>query len=188
MSNETTKPDTGAAEVAAVTVDPPAAPPPNIFTPDAQARRAALRAMSDEFPDEADRQPLTRDEVSLIRATPLAALEKAVVIAEAAPNIGAMFPNLEVVREAIAFELAYNAVRDDGRAFVRNIDLAILRKKKQPTKIARDIYRVAKSFITTDAGDPIRTHVADMKRLLRRPRRGKVTTPPNGSEETATKK
>lgn len=182
MSHETTKPDTGATEVGAVTVEP-AVPQPNIFTTDAQARMAALREMSADFPDESDARPLTPSEMALARRTPLAALEKALVLAEAAPHLGALLPELADVREAIAFELAYGGVRDEARAFARNTDQAILRKKLKAARAIRCLSGMSQRYATMDAAEPFKLHIADLKRAITRPRRKPVTTVPKPEEK-----
>src|SRR5215212_8747298 len=139
----------------------PAIEPANKFTPDAQKRMSHLRAIADEFPDEENPKPLTLAEIRLARGTPVATLENAAIFLEAAPALGnAIGPSTEVVdlREAIAFELAYAGVRDEARALVRRIDMAILRRKLKASKAARGVYRVAKGFVTVDAGDHVRPH------------------------------
>ena len=159
-------------------VTPTPEPIPNGFTPDAQARMARLRAMAAEFPDEADPRPLTPAEVRLARQTTPAALEKTAVFAEAAPGVGASVTTSAELRDAIAFELAYGGVRDEARALARHIDLAILRRKLKAVKSARGLYRMAKGYVTLDVGEPVRPHVADMKRTFTRSRRKKATATP----------
>lgn len=181
MSDKTTKPDTGAAEAGAVTVEP-VGPQPNIFTTDAQARMGALRAMSADFPDEADARPLTPGEMAVARRTPLAALEKALVLAEAAPPLGAIFPELTDVRHAIAFELAYAGVRDEARAFARHADQAILRKKYKAVVAIRCLSGVSQRYGSMDAAEPLRLHIADLKRALS-PRRKPAATAPKPEEK-----
>lgn len=156
-----------------------AEPLANRFTPDAHERMTRLRAMAAEFPDESDPKPLTLAEVRIARQTSAAALEKAAVFAEAAPNVGSTVSNVNVaeLRDAIAFELAYTGVRDEARAMAHRVDHAILRRKLKAVRAARGLYRVAKGYITLDVGDPVRTHVADMKRTLTRPRRRKSAPP-----------
>lgn len=146
----------------------------NKFTPDAQERRTRLREMAAAFPDEADPKPLSSAEKRLARSTSVAALENAAVFVEAAPAIGTAVVDTEELREAIAFELAYGGVRDEAIALARRIDLAILRRKLKAARATRGLYRVAKGFITVDAGDTVRPHVAEMKRLIRGRRRRKA--------------
>jgi hypothetical protein len=162
--------------------------PANKFTPDAQERMTRLRTMAAEFPDEADpKAALTQAEIRLARATSVAALENAAVLIEAAPEVGgAVAADAEVLRDAIAFELAYGGVRDEARALARHVDLAILRRKLKAAKSARGLYRVARGFITVPAGDAVRPHVAEMKRSLRTRRRRKTapaTEPPTGTTQ-----
>lgn len=150
----------------------PASEPANKFTPDAQARMTELRALADAFPDEADPKPLTPAEVRLARSTSATTLENAAVFVEAAPAVGGVADVVEL-RDAIAFELAYGGVRDEARALARRIDLAILRRKLKAARVARGVYRVGKGFVTIDAGDSLRPHVAEMKRSLKGRRRRK---------------
>ena len=158
--------------------DTPGLEPANKFTPDAQERMARLRIMAAEFPDDADPKPLTPAEVRLARSTSAATLENAAVFVEAAPTVGGAIADVVELRDAIAFELAYGGVRDEARALARRIDLAILRRKLKAARAARGVYRVGKGFITVDAGDAVRPHVAEMKRSLRGRRRRKNDTAP----------
>ena len=154
------------------------APVANRFTPDAQERVARLRLMAEEFPDESDPRPLTSAERRLARQTSAAALEKAALFAEATPGVGGGIANGDELREAIAFELAYGGVRDEAAALARRVEMAILRRKLKAVRLTRGLYRVAKGFITIDAGDAVRTHVEEMKRTLVRPRRRKPAPAP----------
>jgi hypothetical protein len=77
------------------------------------------------------------------------------------------------LREAIAFELAYGGLRDEAQAVARRVDHAILRRKLKAVRTARGLYRIAKGYVTLDAGDTVRTHLGEMKRTLVRPPRRK---------------
>lgn len=157
----------------------PVTEPANKFTPDAQERMARLRAMAAEFPDEADPKQLTLAEIRLARSTSAAALENAAILIEAAPAVsGAIAADAVELRDAIAFELAYGGVRDEARALARRIDMAILRRKLKAAKVARGLYRVAKGFVTVDAGDAVRPHVREIKRALGGRRRRKTGAAP----------
>jgi hypothetical protein len=114
----------------------------------------------------------------IARQTTPAALEKAAVFAEATPGMSTSIADVAELRDAIAFELAYASVRDEARAVARRVDMAILRRKLKAVKTTRGLYRVAKGYVTMDAGDNVRTHVADLKRALVRPRRKKPAVPP----------
>lgn len=154
-------------------VEEPAA---NRFTPDAGDRITRLRTMATEFPDDAQPRPLTTAEIRLARGTTVAALEKAALLAEAAPEIAVA--EVTELRDAIAFELAYGGMRDEAMALARRIDLAILRRKLKAVKMARGLYRVAKGYVTLDAGDSVRPHVTEMKRSLNRRRRKPLAETP----------
>jgi hypothetical protein len=166
----------------------PVKEPANKFTPDAQERMTRLRTMASEFPDEADPKALTSAEIRLARSTSATALENAAVLLEAAPvNVGPV-ADAEELREAIAFEIAYSGVRDEARALARRIDLAIMRRKLKAAKAARGLYRIAKGYITVDVGEPVRPHVAEMKKELAPRRRKKpATAPAPSSPPVATK-
>jgi hypothetical protein len=159
----------------------PTAPvePANKFTPDAQDWMARLRTMANEFPDEPEPKPLSSADIRLARSTSIAALENAAVLIGAAPAVSDTV-NADAVelREAIAFELAYGGVRDEARALARRVDLAILRRKLKAAKSARGLYRMAKGYITNDAGDAVRPHVAEIKRTLGGRRRRKIDPAP----------
>jgi hypothetical protein len=126
-------------------------------------------------------KPLTQADIRLARSTSVGALENVAILIGAAPAVSdAVAADAVELRDAIAFELAYGGVRDEARAFARHVDLAILRRKLKAVKSARGLYRVAKGFITNDAGDAVRPHVAEIKRSLggRRRRKPPVPAPP----------
>ena len=156
----------------AVAADDPAA---NRYAPDAQERLARLRAMAAEFPDDADPRSLTVAEIRLARRTTITALEKAALFSEAAPGVGTSVADAPQLRDAIAFELAYGGLRNEALALGRKIDHAILRRKLKAVLAARGLYRVAKGFVTVDAGDGVRPHLYELKRSLV-PRRKPVPT------------
>ena len=161
----------------------------NRFTPDAQDRVARLRAWAADFPDEKDSRALTRNEILVARITTPAALEKAALFAEAAPEISNSFVDVVDFRDAIAFELAYGGVRDEALAVARRIDHAILRRKLKASLTARGLYRLAKGYVTMDAGDAVRPHLSEMKRaLVRPPRRTRnAEATPEGTAKAARK-
>jgi hypothetical protein len=174
MSNEThphaMEPDDGAAA--------PEDPIANGYTADAQERMTRLRVMATEFPDDVNPRPLTSAEMRLARVTTLTALEKAALFVEAAPGIGGSVANAASLRDAIAFELAYDGLRNEALAMARRVDHAILRRKLKAVLATRGLYRVAKGFVTVDAGDGVRPHLDAMKRALVRPPRPKPQEPP----------
>jgi hypothetical protein len=151
------------------------------FTLDAQERIARLRAVATDFPDAAEPETLTLAEIRLARGTSIAALEKAALLADAAPEIGKAVAEAAELRDAIAFELAYGGVRDEALAVARRADMAILRRKLKAVKAARGLYRVAKGYITVDAGDSVRPHVKEMRRTLNRPPRRKAAAASPGA-------
>jgi hypothetical protein len=188
MSNDI-KPSNEVAPKNAVAIDEVPIVVANRFTPDAQDRVARLRAWAADFPDEKDSRPLTRNEILVARITSPAALEKAALFAEAAPELSTGIADVVDFREAIAFELAYGGVRDEAQAVARRIDRAILRRKLKASLTARGLYRMAKGYVTMDAGDAVRPHLAEMKRALVRPPRRKrnAEAPPEDTAKAAQK-
>jgi hypothetical protein len=160
----------------------------NRYTPDAQERMARLRSMAAEFPDDADPRPLTPAEMRIARLTTTAALEKAALFAEAAPQIGSTAVDPAQLRDTIAFELAYEGLRDQALALARRIDHAILRRKLRAVRGVRGLYRLGKGYVTLDAGDAVRPELAEMKRTLVRPRRRKLAVPPEPPDAVKAKK
>src|SRR5258708_40128049 len=89
-------------------------PAPSPQTLDAQERIARLRAIADDFPDEASPKPLTKGERSLATRTSIVFVEKAALFAEAAPSIGvALSVDTAALREAISSGLATGGVIDE---------------------------------------------------------------------------
>jgi hypothetical protein len=149
----------------------------NRFTPETQRLIAKLRAIEEEFIDVSEK-PLTPMEIRLARHTSPAALERAAVFVESMPGIAGVIEggiNPNELREAIYYELAYGGVRDIARYMAINIDHAIMRRKLKAVKIARALYKIAKSYATLDAADPVRPYVENLKQSLVRPRRRKST-------------
>lgn len=156
--------------------------PPNRYTADAQERIARLRELINDFPSEADPKPLTVAERRLARATKPEALENASRVAEERPGITGNFEeDVAKMRDAIAYRLAYTSVRNQYLAGAKHIDEEILRKQLEAAKIARGIYRTAKGFITLDAGDALKTYVADLKEALVGNRRKRKAAPEGGA-------
>ncbi len=56
------------------------------------------------------------------------------------------------MRYAIASELATGGVADETQILTSLMQAANTRKKLKAVKVARDIYRVAKSLVATDLG------------------------------------
>jgi len=167
--------------------DAAAEPKSNRFTLDAHERTERLRAMAAEFPDESDPRPLTPVEIRLARQTIPAALEKAAFFAETTPGVSGTIADVEELRDAIAFELAYAGVSDEARAYARRVDMAITKRKLKAVRAARGVYRMAKSYATVAEGDAIRTHVSDLKRTLGHPRRRKPAAQPDPAKAAVNK-
>jgi hypothetical protein len=155
--------------------------PINPQTADAQEKIARLRAMADEFPEDAEVPPLTSAEIRLANSTSAHFLEKAALFAEAAPNVGgALSIQTTLLRDAVVSEFAYGGVIDEARTLIRRVERSIVRKKLNAVKTARGLYKVAKGYVAMDTGNPMTPHVLEMKRALRKPRRTKkAAIPPN---------
>src|SRR5258708_38904905 len=149
----------------------PAASPQTL---DAQERIARVRAIADDFPDEASPKPLTKGERNLATRTSIVFVEKAELFAEAAPGIGvALSVDTAALRDAIASNLATGGVVDETRTLTSRVEAANTRKKLKAVKIARGIYRVAKSYVTTDLGHVVTPHVSAAEGVRSKP---KLTT------------
>src|SRR6266852_6273583 len=160
-------------------------PAPSPQTLDAQERIARLRAIADDFPDEASPKPLTKGERNLATRTSIIFVEKAALFAEAAPGIGvALSVDTAALRDAIASNLATGGVVDETRTLTSRVEAANTRKKLKAVRLARGIYRVAKSYVTTDLGHVVTPHVEEMKRTLQRPHANKKKVAP--AQPTAT--
>ena len=158
-------------------------PSANRYTADAAERIAKLRTISEEFPDESDPRPLKPAEIGLAKATSASALEKAALFTEATPNL--KIANTADLRDSIAFELAYGGLRDEALALARRIEHAIMRRKLKAVRVARGVYRVAKGYVTLDAGDGVRTHKDALGQSLARTRRKKLAPPEGDPEKTS---
>ncbi len=113
---------------------------------------------------------MTTAERRLASRTSIAFLEKAALFAEAAPNVGvALSVDTLVLRDAIASDLATGGIVDETRTLTSRLEDANTRKKLKAVRLARGIYRVAKSYVTTDLGHVVTPHVEEMKRTLQRP-------------------
>jgi hypothetical protein len=166
-------------EIQPGSVDKIEEPVANRFTPDAQERASRLRAMAADFPDDEEPRALTVFELRIARSTSVGALEKAALFAEAVPGVTSEVADAAELRDAIAFELAYGGVRDEAQALARTVDRAIQRRKLKAVRITRGLYRMAKGYVTLDAGDAMRPHVDEMKRSLAPRRRKRTPAPPN---------
>jgi hypothetical protein len=159
----------------------------NPFLTDVQEKIAQLRAIASAFPDPGDPQALTTKELRLATATSLRFLEKAAVFIEASPALGGALSEVATLRDAIAAELAWGGIVDEAKALLRRVETAMARKKLRAAKAARALYRVGKSFVTSDAGDAMKPHVDEMGRALKRrklrPKAGSPKATPPGSTQ-----
>lgn len=173
MSNEK-KETTNAAAIETPVLDAIAA--------DAKEKIERLRAVAAEFPAEGEPRELTRAEMQLAASTPITFLEKAARFAEAAPEMGnPLSVDTNVLRRAIAVELAYGGVVDQCYTVARRARIVILREKLKAVKVARELYRLAKGYVTTDAGGGVKIHVQEMKNSLRRKARKATDEEPEES-------
>jgi hypothetical protein len=163
--------------------DVPVVPESNPMLIDARAKIALIRSIKADFPEETDSKPLRASEMALATKTTVAFLEKSALFIEASPILGSALADAATMREAAFAELAYGGLVDEALALVRRVRTSVLRRKLKAVRAARALYKVAQGFVTSDAGDPLRPHLAEMKRTLSRRRRPakKPTAPPAAS-------
>lgn len=169
----------GTAPAADPTPTPTPTTNPNPLLADAQDKIAQVRALAAGFPEEADQNTLTSKDARLAASTPVQFLERAAQLAEAAPTIGATVNmDVTVLRDAIYWELAYSGLVDQINTLGRQVEMAIVSRKLKAVKVARNLYKVAKGFVATDAGTPMKPHVQELKQTLRRKQKTKPATTP----------
>jgi hypothetical protein len=188
MANTTNGTGTSAGTAPAADPTPTPTTSPNPLLADAQDKIAQVRALAAAFPEEADQNTLTSQELGLANATSVQFLEKAAQLAEAAPAVGAAVDtDVTVLRDAIYSELAYSALVDQLDTLARQVEMAILSRKLKAVKVARSLYQVAKVYVKTDAGTPLKPHVQELKQTLQRKRKKAVkpaTAPAPASPST----
>lgn len=151
---------------------------PNPLLADAQDKIAQVRALAAAFPEEPDQNTLTIQDRRLATATPVQFLERAAQLAEAVPTVGAAVDtNVTVLRDAIYWELAYSALVDQINTLARQVEMAIFSRKLKAVKVARSLYQVAKVYVGTDAGTPMKPHVQELKQTLHRKRKTSAKAP-----------
>jgi hypothetical protein len=172
------------ASIAAAAVDEANNP----YIADANDATAKLAALSAAFPEEPEPRPLTSNEKRLATSTSIEGLEQAASFAKTTPNVGGSLSKVEDMRDAINYVFAYTRFRDEAISMVRRVDHAIIRKKLHAVKLARGLYRVAKSYSTTDPGDSVKAHVEQLQRALgRRRKKAAPKTETSPDPKTATK-
>ena len=144
-------------------------PAANPYTSDVQEKIARLRTLAAEVPDEQNPKPLTPAQLALASKTSAEFLEKAAVFADAVPTMAtALGGDAALLRDAIAFELAWGALVDEATVLTRRVSQAIARHKYAAVVLARSIYRVGKGYAKSDSGDATKPHVVEMGRSLAR--------------------
>jgi len=142
---------------------------------DAQDKIAKLLTLAASFPEEPDQNSLTSTDLRLASATPVQFLERVAQLAEAVPVVGAAVDtNVSVLRNAVYSELAYGALVDQLNTLARQVEMAIVSRKLKAVKVARSFYQVAKVYVNTDAGAPMKPHVQELKQTLHRKRKTKA--------------
>jgi hypothetical protein len=175
MANITNGTDTPAGTAPAADPTPTPTTNPNPLLADAQDKIAQVRALAAAFPEEADQNTLTSQDVRLANGTSVQFLERAAQLAEAVPAVGAAVDtNVTVFRDAIYSELAYGALVDQLDTLARQVEMAIVSRKLKAVKVARSLYQVAKVYVNTDAGTPMKPHVQELKQTLQRKRKTKA--------------
>jgi hypothetical protein len=126
------------------------------FLTDAREKIAQLRTIAAAFPDPGDPQALNLGGAAPGDGDQLRFLEKTAVFIEASPALEGALSEAATLRDAIAAELAWGGIADEAKALLRRVETAMARKKLKAAKAARALYRVGKSFVTSDAGDAMK--------------------------------
>src|ERR1700682_3902806 len=172
MTNTTNGTGTQAGTVPAADPTPIPTTNPNPLLADAQAKIAQLLTLAASFPEEPGQNSLTSTDLRLATATSAQFLERAAQLAEAVPVVGAAVDtNVTVLRNAVYSELAYGALVDQLNTLARQVGMAIASRKLKAVKVARSFYKVAKVYVSTDAGAPMKPHVQELKQTLQRKRK-----------------
>ena len=175
MTNTTNGTGTPAGTTPAADPAPIPTTNPNPLLADAQDKIAKLQALAASFPEEPDQNSLTSTDLRLATATSVQFLERAAQLAEAVPVVGAAVDtNVSVLRNAVYSELAYGALVDQLNTLARQVGMAIASRKLKAVRVARSFYQVAKVYVTTDAGAPMKPHVQELKQTLQRKRKTKA--------------
>ena len=147
------------------------------YEADARAKIAALRVIAADFTSPEPRS-LTDAEKRLISATPRPFVEKAVNFGVIAPVVGqASKADLADMGDGEAYASAYGLLIDELESTVKLVRKAVALRRLKSSKSARSIYRMAKSYVLTEGGDDVETHVQEMKKALRRRPRTAAATP-----------
>jgi hypothetical protein len=154
-------------------------PTPSPHEADARAKIATLRAMAADFTAPEPRN-LTTAEKRVINATPRVFVEKTVNFGQTVPVVTqATKADFADMRDGEEYAAAYTALIDELGALQQLVRKAVALRRLKSARIARSIYRMAKSYVLTEGGDDAKTHVQEMKKALRRPpRTGKTPASP----------
>ena len=178
MANTTNGTGTLAGTTPAADPTPITTTNPNPLLADAQDKIAQLQTLAASFPEEADQNSLTSTDLRLATATSVLFLERVAQLAEAVPVVGAAVDtNVSVLRTAVYSELAYGALVDQLNTLARQVEMAIASRKLKAVKVARSFYKIAKVYVTTDAGTPMKPHVQELKQTLQRKRKTAAKPP-----------
>jgi hypothetical protein len=159
------------------TADDPAT---NRYTADALDRVTRLRAIFADLPGASNLPRLRPSEVRIANSTSAEALEQAAVMAATAAGVGGELANAPAFRDAVNYIFAYQQLREEMTAGLRQIDLAIVYNKYLAVKLARPLYQVMKAYAASEVGDALKPYVKQMQRTLARRRRKPLgtTAPP----------
>ena len=147
------------------------------YEADARAKIAAVRVIAADFIAQEPRS-LTDAEKRVISATSRAFVEKAVNFGQAVPVMSqASKADLADMGDGEAYARAYGLLIDELEATIQLVRKAVALRRLKSSKSARSIYRMAKSYVLTEGGDDVKTHVQEMKKALRRRPRTAAATP-----------
>jgi hypothetical protein len=141
-------------------------PDPNQYIADANAKIAVLRTMAADFALPEPRA-LTAAERRLITATSREFVEKAEHFGKVATGISdASDADFVAMRDGEAYASAYDGFITELESLRQLAKKSVALRRLKSTRSARSIYRVAKSYVLTDAGDHAKPHVQEMKKAL----------------------
>jgi len=145
--------------------------PSSPYQADAQTKIAALRAIAADFTLPEPRS-LTAAERRVVTATPRAFVEKAANFGQTVPGLSQTTnADFADMRDGEAYANAYDPLIDEVESLRQLIRKAVALRRLKSARSARSIYRMGKSYVLVEGGDDAKTHIQEMKKALRRPRR-----------------
>lgn len=160
----------------------------NPYAADALDRVTRLRAIFADLPGATNLPRLRPSEIRIANSTSAEALEQAAVIAATTTGVGGELANVAAFRDAVNYIFAYQQLREEMTAALRQIDLAMVHNKYLAAKLARPLYQVMKAYAASEVGDALKPYVKQMQRTLARRRRKPLPTATPSEPEVAVTK